>query len=99
MLNRKKTTPKSASRSHRAGGKSVKAKTAPVRRRFIISSNAKKNPVKTETNGKAKSSTTSIAEAEKRLQNGHGNGTPAVAPTQPTADLTETIKTLLHLAQ
>jgi RNA polymerase primary sigma factor len=99
MLNRKKTTPKSAARNHRAGGKSVKVKTAPVRRRFIISSNAKKNPVKTETNGKARHTSTSIAEAEKRLQNGHGNGTPAVAPVQPSVDLTETIKTLLHLAQ
>jgi RNA polymerase primary sigma factor len=70
-----------------------------VRRRFIISSNAKKSTAKPDANGKAKQSTTSIAEAEKRLQNGHTNGTTPPAPTQPTVDLTETIKMLLHLAQ
>jgi RNA polymerase primary sigma factor len=92
MLKRKTTTPKSAPRRHRqdAGTKNV------PRRRFIISSKASKS---VEANGKPKShSATSIAEAEKRLQNGHANGTtpPAV---QPSVDLTETIKTLLHLAQ
>jgi RNA polymerase primary sigma factor len=96
MLKRKTTTPKSASQSRRTGGKI--AKTAPVRRRFIISSKAKKNLPKPEANGKAKHTATSIADAEKRLQNGHTNGT-APASTQPTVDLTETIKTLLHLAQ
>jgi RNA polymerase primary sigma factor len=99
MLNRKSTTPKSASRSRRAGGKSIKAKTAPVRRRFIISSKARKDlPKPPETNGKARHSASSIAEAEKRLQNGHTNGTTP-APAQSSVDLTETIKTLLHLAQ
>jgi RNA polymerase primary sigma factor len=95
MLHRKTTTAKSASRSR---GKSVKAKTAPVRRRFIISSKARKDlPKAPETDGKAKAhSASSIAEAEKRLQN--GNGVPA-APAQSSVDLTETIKTLLHLAQ
>ena len=39
---------------------------------------------------------TSIAEAEKRLQN---SGATASASTQSTVDLTETVKTLLHLAQ
>jgi len=39
---------------------------------------------------------TSIAEAEKRLQH---NGATASASAQSTVDLTETIKTLLHLAQ
>jgi RNA polymerase primary sigma factor len=96
MLKRKTTTPKSASQSRQTGGKI--AKTAPVRRRFIISSKAKKNLPKPEANGKAKHTATSIADAEKRLQNGHTNGT-APASTQPTVDLTETIKTLLHLAQ
>ncbi len=54
----------------------------------------------TDSNGKARHTAISIAEAEKRLQNGHanGHGTPP-APAQPTVDLTETIKTLLHLAQ
>jgi RNA polymerase primary sigma factor len=95
MLNRKTTTPKNASRSH---GRSAKAKPAPARRRFIISSNAKKSTDKPETNGKPKHTASSIAEAEKRLQNGHANA-PITQPAQPSADLTETVKTLLHLAQ
>jgi RNA polymerase primary sigma factor len=96
MLNRKITTAKSASRSR---GKIVRAKTAPVRRRFIISSKARKDlPPAPEPNGKAKHSATSIAEAEKRLQNG-GNGTAPTPAGQSSVDLTETIKTLLHLAQ
>jgi len=97
MLHRKTTTAKSAARSR---GKTVKAKTAPMRRRFIISSKARKDlPKAPETGGKANAhSASSIAEAEKRLQNGNGNGTPVV-PVQSSVDLTETIKTLLHLAQ
>src|ERR1700733_6317099 len=101
MLKRKTATPSKALNSRRAGGKSVKPKTAPVRRRFIISSKAKKDLSKPpEANGKAKHTAGSIADAEKRLQNGHtnGNGT-APAPAQPSVDLTETIKTIFHLAQ
>jgi RNA polymerase primary sigma factor len=99
MLKRKATTPSKALNSRRAGGKSVKPKTAPVRRRFIISSKARKDlPKPPETEGKARHSASSIAEAEKRLQNGHTNGA-VPAPAQPSVDLTETIKTLLHLAQ
>jgi RNA polymerase primary sigma factor len=100
MLKRKTTTTSKALSNRRTGGKGVKPKSAPARRRFIISSNAKKSIAKPEANGKSKHSASSIAEAEKRLQNGHTNGNGTVpAPAQPTADLTETIKTLLHLAQ
>ena len=53
---------------------------------------------KPEANGKSKHTASSIAEAEKRLQNGHANA-PVASPAQPSVDLTETIKTLLHLAQ
>ena len=50
-----------------------------------------------ESNGKSGTHTaTSIAEAEKRLQH---SGATASASTQSTVDLTETVKTLLHLAQ
>ena len=98
MLKRKTTTSAKALHTRRTGGKSVKAKTAPVRRRFIISSNAKKSVDKPAANGKTEHTAGSIAEAEKRMQNGHSNG-PTPAPAQPTVDLTETIKTLLHLAQ
>jgi RNA polymerase primary sigma factor len=95
MLNRKTAVPKGTARR---SARHTKAKTAPVRRRFIISSNARKTPEKTEANGKSKHTASSIAEAEKRLQNGHAHA-PANAPAQPSVDLTETIKTLLHLAQ
>ena len=98
MLKRKITTPAKVLRNRQTVGKGVKAKTAPVRRRFIISSNAKKSFAKPEANGKSKHSAGSIAEAEKRLQNGHANGT-TVTPAQPSMDFSETIKTLLHLAQ
>jgi RNA polymerase primary sigma factor len=93
--------PSKALNSRRTGGKSVKPKTAPVRRRFIISSKAKKDLSKPpEANGKAKHTAGSIADAEKRLQNGHANGNGVTpVPGQPSVDLTETIKTLLHLAQ
>jgi RNA polymerase primary sigma factor len=94
MLNRKTAAPKSATRRNT---QNAKAKTAPARRRFIISSNARKSMDKPEANGKSRHTASSIAEAEKRLQNGHASA--PTAPAQPSVDLTETIKTLLHLAQ
>jgi RNA polymerase primary sigma factor len=94
MLNRKTAAHKSATRR---SAQNAKAKMAPARRRFIISSNARKSMDKPEANGKSKHTASSIAEAEKRLQNGHANA--PTAPIQPSVDLTETIKTLLHLAQ
>jgi RNA polymerase primary sigma factor len=54
---------------------------------------------KPEANGKSKHTASSIAEAEKRLQNGHANAPTPTTSAQPSVDLTETIKTLLHLAQ
>ncbi|HXE42640.1 MAG TPA: RNA polymerase sigma factor region1.1 domain-containing protein, partial [Candidatus Baltobacteraceae bacterium] len=101
MLRRKKT-PGSARKNQRAG-KSAKAKAAPMRRRFVITSSARRNAAKApESAQKPRHTATSIAEAEKRLQNGHangnGNGTAAPVP-QSSVDLTETIKTLLQLAQ
>src|SRR5476651_861463 len=101
MSKRKTTVPAKALNNRRAG-KSAPPKTAPVRRRFIISSKAKKDlSAPPEANGKAKHTAGSIADAEKRLQNGHanGNGTAPAHGAQPSVDLTETIKTLLHLAQ
>ncbi|HZF00619.1 MAG TPA: RNA polymerase sigma factor RpoD [Methylomirabilota bacterium] len=97
MLQRKKSSSASASRKQRSAGTSAKAKIAPVRRRFVITSSARRNAEKLpETNGKAKAET--ISAANGKSQNGHA--TPAAsAPPQSTVDLTETIKTLLHLAQ
>jgi len=87
--------PKSASNRHQSNGKKVaKAKTPPVRRRFIISSNARKDvPKPVETNGKSKAP---AAVAEKAPQ---AEIPPTGISSAPTVDLTETIKTLLHLAQ
>ena len=98
MLNRK-TTPNGAGRNRRRDvRRGAGAKPVPERRRFVVSSSSRRDASKTpEANGKGRTHTaTSIAEAEKRLQNG---GTPAPASTQSTVDLTETVKTLLHLAQ
>src|ERR1039457_1916935 len=94
MLNRK-TAASSASRSRQ---RHTKAKTAPVRRRFVITSSARRNAAKAaDANGKSKTHDISAA-AGKLPAAGHANAaTPA--PTQSTVDLTETVKTLLHLAQ
>ncbi|HVU27677.1 MAG TPA: RNA polymerase sigma factor RpoD [Verrucomicrobiae bacterium] len=89
MLNRKTTTTGKTSRSSR---RSAGTKKVPVRRRFIISSKANRLP---ENTGKLRPQPVA-AVAEKLPTNGHAN--PAV-PIQSSVDLTETIKTLLHLAQ
>jgi len=96
MLNRKSVLPTVTSQNRKRGsGKSAGAKTPPARRRFIISNKARKEP-QPEPRGKTNGhSITSIAEAEKRLANGNGVANGA----QPSVDLTETIKTLLHLGQ
>ncbi|HEY5296710.1 MAG TPA: RNA polymerase sigma factor RpoD [Verrucomicrobiae bacterium] len=97
MSKRKTAVPKKAANDRSKA--TTKAKVAPVRRRFIISSKARKDLSATpEKNGNVKHSVNSIAEAEKRFQNGVTNGTPS-ATSQSSVDLTETIKTLLHLAQ
>jgi RNA polymerase primary sigma factor len=102
MLKRKAATPGgSATRNRqRSGAKGAGAKPVPARRRFIISSKARKDLSKpAETNGKSKHTASSIAEAEKRSRNGNATADVTQPTVQSTADLTETIKTLLHLAQ
>jgi RNA polymerase primary sigma factor len=96
MLNRK-TAASSASRSRQRGkGRHTKAKTMPVRRRFVITSSARRNAAKAADAG-GKSKTHAVSAAVGKLPS---NGTAvAAAPTQSTVDLTETVKTLLHLAQ
>src|SRR5579862_4605134 len=85
MLNRKNMA--SHGRQRGGGRRSGGAKKLPARRRFIISSKARREePKSPDSNGKAAAG-----------QNGHA---ALPAPTgQPSADLNETIKTLLHLAQ
>ena len=97
MLKRKVTTPKKALLgNHRSEkpAKPAKATTPPVRRRFVISSKAiKPDAAKPKTPASA-------APAAKQPANGTpANGQPGSGSTHTTVDLTETIKTLLHLAQ
>jgi RNA polymerase primary sigma factor len=99
MPKRKTKTPNSTAHNRRHNVKrGAKAKSSPKRRRFVISSSTRRNiPKSPESGGKGRTHTvTSIAEAEKRLQS---SGATAPASTQSTVDLTETVKTLLHLAQ
>src|SRR5580700_1194342 len=88
MLNRKNMASGANHGRQRGGAKgSSGAKKAP-RRRFIISSKARREESKTsESNGKSHAAP---------VQNGHASPAPA---GQPTVELNETIKTLLHLAQ
>ncbi|HEY4415568.1 MAG TPA: RNA polymerase sigma factor RpoD [Verrucomicrobiae bacterium] len=106
MLKRKVTAPKSASRDSRRKDKPAKAKTPPARRRFVISSKALKPEAKPETpkteSVKSKASAPVAAASAKLVKT--TNGQPAAAPATTTplltsVDLTETIKTLVHLGQ
>ena len=65
-----------------------------MRRSFVISS-ARKDAAKPQ---KTKPQANSVVSREKPPQNGHANPA-ASAPIQSTVDLTETVRTLLHLAQ
>jgi RNA polymerase primary sigma factor len=85
MLNRKNM----ASHGRQGGGGRQSAGKKAQRRRFIISNKARREePKATDSNGKA-----NLAPG----QNGHA--APTVSLAQPSAELNETIKTLLHLAQ
>src|SRR5476649_2466756 len=100
MLNRKTPTPSASRNRQRNGERTTGAKAAPVRRRFIISSNARKTAAKPEeTNGKAKHTASSIATAAQKLPPAGNPAAPVAAPANSTVDLTETIKTLVHLGQ
>jgi RNA polymerase primary sigma factor len=100
MLKRKVTTPKNASRDSHRNDKPPKAKAAPVRRRFVISSKALKPETLKTDSEKAKVSAAPAPAPAKLVK--LTNGQPPVAPTTATTfsvDLTETIKTLVHLGQ
>ncbi len=99
MLKRKSSVSSKAARSIKSrGATKVEAKPVPVRRRFIISAKARGTlPMAGETNGKGKHGIAAAAAAKSP-----GNGlpdAPATGPAQSTVDLTETIKTLVHLGQ
>ena len=101
MSKRKVTVSKSAPRSKRASSpKAPKAKTPPVRRRFVISSKAIKPEAAKPAPVAVKVAVTKTP--MKAPVKAPANGLPSVPATGSaltTVDLTETVKTLLHLSQ
>ena len=96
MLKRKATASKNAPRTKRSGSPNVpKLKTPPVRRRFVISSKAVKLD---EVKPAPATPSPAKAPAAKQPANGQPSA-PAPAGLPTSVDLTETIKTLLHLSQ
>ena len=93
MSKRKVKVPKSAPRNQRTSSpKAPKIKTPPARRRFVISSKAAK-----PENVKPAPAAPKVA-APKTPANGLPPA-PATGSALTTVDLTETVKTLLHLSQ
>ena len=101
MLNRKTfDAQKRGAHASTAAERSLKPKPPPLRRRFVISNPRREAAKAAEANGKGKSHTaSSISAAAQKLPANGQTTAPASAPAQSTADLTETVKTLLHLAQ
>ena len=94
MSNRKSTAPKSAPVAGKRNGETkLEAKLPAPRKRFVISSKAAK-PL--ETGSKDKKPVANPSGAAPKPPAGAPAGTPAGTSA---VDLTETIKTLLHLAQ
>jgi len=74
-------------------------KPAPLRRRFVISSARRDASKPQKTKPRATGANISVEKSpQKTPQNGHVNAV-ASAPVQSSVDLTETVRTLLHLAQ
>ena len=99
MLNRKTTAPNVRAQPPPRWKTSSKAKTAPVRRRFVIASSARRIfPKSPEANWQIQTYGQFHRRGGKLRPTATANAA-APAPPQSTVDLTETIKTLLHLAQ
>src|ERR1051325_4958106 len=102
MLNRKGIKSGNQAAGHRRG-KGVKAPV--TRRRFVLPSAKRRNAPTLETNGKTNGKS-ATPNGHTKVENGKdvGAGKPVIPPgltVNPTAsgvDLTETVKTLLHLA-
>jgi RNA polymerase primary sigma factor len=93
MLKRKATAAKHTPHTRSSGPKAPKLKAPPIRRRFVISSKA----VKLDGTKPEPTEPASVKAAPtKPAPNGD---VPASAGLPSTLDLTETIKTLLHLSQ
>jgi RNA polymerase primary sigma factor len=100
MLKRKVTPSKKSAQSSRRSekpAKAAKAKTPPVRRRFVISSKA----IKPESSKPKAPEPLAPAHSKPALKPAlkPTNGEAAPAAPMTTVDLSETVKTLLHLAQ
>ena len=97
MPNRKESKSAKAERHGRRDGQPAPTKGPPHRRRFVISAKGRpKSEPKAEAPAKAEPKANSDSQAKTAYANAHP--APAGAGHVQTADLTETIKTLLHLA-
>jgi RNA polymerase primary sigma factor len=94
MLKRKATAAKSTPHTRTGSPKAPKLKAPPVRRRFVISSKA----VKMDAAGSESAAAPAKMVSPKAPANGQSSA-PAPTGMMPSVDLTETIKTLLHLSQ
>jgi RNA polymerase primary sigma factor len=112
MLKRKVTVPKDAPRPKPSSAKISKAKPAPVRRRFVISNKAVKldapktapAPVAPPAKPLSAKAAAKAAAAAGKVSGGAkaSASTPITAAglsANPSLDLSETIKTLLHMSQ
>jgi RNA polymerase primary sigma factor len=100
MSHRKNTPSAGAAHGHKHGsGRSAGAKPAPARRRFVVSIARRVISKPAETNGQAKSHAGNPHAPGAQKVPSSGQATAASAAIQPSVDLTETVKTLLHLAQ
>ena len=99
MLKRKASAPKSAPRNKSSSPKVPKVKTAPVRRRFVISSKAAKPETAKVIPPAAPPAAKISAKAAAKLPANGQTPPPAPPVLMTSVDLTETIKTLLHLSQ
>jgi len=95
MLKRKATAAKSTPHTRTGSPKAPKLKAPPVRRRFVISSKA----VKLDAAGSESAAPAPVKTAAPKAPANGQPSAPAPAGMSPSVDLTETIKTLLHLSQ
>jgi RNA polymerase primary sigma factor len=100
MSHRKHTPSAGAARRRKHGsGRSAGAKPAPARRRFVVSIARREASKPAPTNGKARSHAGNPLAPGAQKMPQSGQAIAASAPIQSSVDLTETVKTLLHLAQ
>ncbi len=100
MSHRKNTPSAGAARKRKHGsGRNAGAKLAPARRRFVVSIARREVSKPAETNGKAKSHVGNPTAPGAQKVPPSGQAIAASAAIQSSVDLTETVKTLLHLAQ